>query len=341
MTVIGALVLLALVVLLVWPASPVFLVTFSAVLLAILIDGLSSHLRQVIPMPAWATRLLVLALLGLLGAGFFVLIGPQFSQQLSELIERVPEAIDEVRAAISQEPFESRLEDLEPGALTPSGQQILAGVTGVFSTAFTLVANLVAIVVIGVYLALQPETYVEGLLRLVPGDRRERAREIVGTLGHALRLWMVGRFASMSAVGVLTTTGLWLVDMPLSLALGVIAGLFSFVPYIGPIASIIPAILVALTVSVPMVLYATLVYAVVQFIEGNFLTPVIQRHAVALAPAVLLLAQFALGLFYGVFGVLLATPLAIVVIVLVQTIYVQDIVDEPVRVLGDHSPPAE
>ncbi|WP_405232714.1 AI-2E family transporter [Lentisalinibacter salinarum] len=123
-------------------------------------------------------------------------------------------------------------------------------------------------------------------------------------------------------------------------AVGVIAGLFSFVPYIGPIASIVPALLIALTESLPIALWVTVVYVAVQFIEGDFLTPLIQRRAVSLPPAVLLLAQFALGLFYGLFGVLLATPLAIVVIVVVQMLWVQGLVGEPIRVLGDHSPPA-
>lgn len=341
MTVAGMVLLMGLAVLLVWPASPVFLVAFSAVLLALLLDGLAFLLRRLVPLPATAARLTVVVLLGLAVLAFFLLVGPRFSEQASELAERLPSAIDQVRDAVSRPPLQGQIENLDPGALAPSGKDIVAGITGVFSTAFTLVANVAAIFVIGFYLALQPGIYVRGVLHLVPRDNRERARRILHTLGHALRWWLVGRFASMTGVGLLTTLGLWLIDMPLALVLGVIAGLFSFVPYIGPITSIVPALLIALTESLPMTLWVVLVYVGVQFIEGNFLTPLIQRRAVSLAPAVLLLAQFALGLFYGLFGVLLATPLAIVVIVLVQMLWVQDVVREPIRVLGDHSPPAQ
>lgn len=155
-------------------------------------------------------------------------------------------------------------------------------------------------------------------------------------LGHALSWWLVGRFASMAAVGVLTTLALSAIDMPLALVLGVIAGLFSFVPYIGPISSAVPAILIGLTESPWMAVYVVVIYAVIQFLEGNFITPLIQRRAVSLAPAVLLFSQFAMAVFYGLFGVLLATPLAIVLIVLVQMLYVQDVVKDPIKVLGEH-----
>ncbi len=336
----GAVLVAALAVLLVWPGSPVFLVAFSAILAALLLDGLAYLLMRLVPVPATLARLMVVALLGLAVLTFFLLAGPRFSEQASELADRLPGAIDQVRDAVSHPPLQTPIENLDPGALAPSGKDIVAGITGVFSTVFTLAANIAAILIIGLYLALQPRIYVRGVLHLVPEDSRERAREILFSLGHALRWWLVGRFASMAGVGLLTTLGLWLIDMPLALVLGVIAGLFSFVPYIGPIASIVPALLIALTISLPMALWVTLVYIAVQVIEGNFLTPLIQRRAVSLPPAVLLLAQFALGLFYGLFGVLLATPLAIVVIVLVQMLWVQGVVGEPIRVLGDHSPPA-
>jgi predicted PurR-regulated permease PerM len=220
--------------------------------------------------------------------------------------------------------------------LQPSTGQLLAGVTGVFSTAFEATVNVFVILLIGLYLAVQPEVYRHALLYLLPAQGRRRGAEILHALSHALGWWLLGRFVSMLLVSVLTITGLELIDLPLALVLGVIAGLFSFVPYIGPIASVVPAMLIGLTVSPTMAIYVLLVYALVQFLEGNFLTPMIQRYAVSLPPAVLLSAQFSLGLFYGLFGIVLATPLAVVVIVLVQMLYVQDFLKHPVRVLGEH-----
>ena len=85
-----------------------------------------------------------------------------------------------------------------------------------------------------------------------------------------------------------------------------------------------------------MAFYALIIYSVVQFIEGNFLTPLIQKRIIAMPPALLLAAQFFMGVFYGLFGLLLATPLAVTGTVLVQMLYVQDFLKDSVRVLGQH-----
>jgi predicted PurR-regulated permease PerM len=255
---------------------------------------------------------------------------------MSQLGERLPRALDRLDEVIKEQPWGGLLEDVRLDRLKPSAPQILAGVSGVFSTAFEAMANLFVIFFIGLYLAINPDTYVQGLLHLIPRESRERGAQILQALGHALGWWLVGRFAAMAAVGFLTTIGLELIDMQLALVLGVIAGLLSFVPYIGPIASVVPAMLIGLTQSPMMAVYALIVYSLVQFIEGNFLTPLIQKRAVSMPPAVLLSAQFSMGLFYGLFGVLLATPLAVAIIVLIQMLYVQDVLKDRIRVLGEH-----
>ncbi len=124
--------------------------------------------------------------------------------------------------------------------------------------------------------------------------------------------------------------------MPLPLALGFIAGLLAFVPFIGPIVSAVPAVLIALVHGGPLMSgYVILIYAGVQFLEGNFITPVLQKYSVSLPPAVLIIAQFLLGIQFGVVGVLLASPIAVAGIVIVQMLYVQDVIGEDVEVLGD------
>jgi predicted PurR-regulated permease PerM len=333
----AGIVLAGLALFLLWPASQVFLVIFAAVLFAILVDGLAALLCQYLPVPRMASRGGIILLLLILLLVFFMLAGPRLSDELFQLGERLPRAIDQLNKLIRDQPWGRLVTNMEiADHLRPSIGQVLAGVSGVFSTAFGAMVNVLVILFIGLYLAVQPELYIRGLLHLMPRADRRRGEEILDALAHALRWWLVGRFASMTLVAVLTTIGLELIDLPLALVLGVIAGLFSFVPYVGPIASVVPALLIGLTISPLMPLYALLVYALVQFTEGNFLTPLIQKYAVSLPPAVLLSAQFAMGLFYGLFGVLLATPMAVVVIVLVQMLYVQGLLKYPVRVLGEH-----
>ena len=321
---------------LLWPASQVFLVIFASVLFAVLIDGLAMLLTGRLAVPQTIARSVVIFLMLALFVTFMMLAGPRFADQMTQLAERLPEALDQLDEVIREQPWGDMVRNVDLAErLRPSASDILNGVTGVFSTAFEALANVVVVFFIGLYLALQPDVYVRGFLHLVPKDQRQRWNDILEALGHALRWWLVGRFAAMAAVGVLTTLGLWLIDMPLALVLGVIAGLLSFVPYVGPIASVVPAMLIGLMETPWMAAYVVGVYVLVQFIEGNFITPLIQKRVVSLPPAVLLSAQFSLGIFYGLFGVLLATPLAVTGIVLIQMLYVQDVLRDPVKVLGE------
>ena len=138
----------------------------------------------------------------------------------------------------------------------------------------------------------------------------------------------------MVVVGILTTLGLWIAGVPTPMALGLIAALLSFVPYVGPILSFFPAVLVALMVSLTKVLYVVVVFGLVQTLESYVITPLVQQKAVSLPPVILITAQIAMGVIAGAMGVLLAAPLAIVVIVLLQMLYVEDVLGDSVQILG-------
>lgn len=336
MVVAAVLIIPGLLVFLLWPASQVFLVSFSAILFAVLVDGLARLITHWLPISQAIARFAVIILLLIALTGFLVSAGPQFADQMSQLIEQLPRAIDRLSDVIRDHPLGAIIKNIDLDFLKPAETKLVAGLTGVFSTAFEALVNMFIILFIGLYIAWQPEIYIKGTLHLIPKPYRPRARQIIDMLGHALGWWMVGRFTSMVIVGLFTTVGLILIGMPMALVLGVIAGLFCFVPYVGPILSAVPAILIGLMQSPITAVYVALIYIVVQFIEGNFLTPVIQKRAVSLPPATLLFAQFFMGIFYGLLGVLLATPIAIVVIVLIQMIYVQDTIHDQVKVLGEH-----
>jgi predicted PurR-regulated permease PerM len=138
----------------------------------------------------------------------------------------------------------------------------------------------------------------------------------------------------MTVVGLLTTLGLWIAGIPNPLALGLLAALLSFVPYVGPILSFVPAVLVALLVSLTKVIYVVVVFGLVQTLESYVVTPLVQQRAVSMPPVILITAQIAMGVIAGATGVLLAAPLAIVVIVLLQMLYVEDVLGDPIQVLG-------
>lgn len=324
--------------LLAWRITDVLLVIFAAVLLAILMDGLARLLvrrLRVGHLPALVIGLLTIAAAL---ACFGLLAGPQVSEQLGQLAERLPEAVAEIKATIEGQAWgRALLRNAPPPAeLVPSPGDVLGQISGVFSTALGTVVNLSIMLIMGLYLAANPTVYLDGLRLLVPQKLHPRAEQVLSALGQALRWWLVGRISSMFAVGLLTGIGLWIIDMPLVLALALTAGLLAFVPLVGPIVSAVPALLLALMEDPLKAAYVLGVYSGVQFLEGNFITPLIQKQTVSLPPAVLLTAQLLMGVLFGFFGVLLATPLAVTAIVLIQMLYVQDMLGSRVQVLGQH-----
>ncbi len=180
-------------------------------------------------------------------------------------------------------------------------------------------------ILLAIYLASEPKTYVAGFVRLFPKEKQERALAIVYQIGETLSWWLIGKGASMLFIGILTWIGLSIIGVPLALTLGLIAGLLSFIPNFGPILSAIPAILLAFIASPISALYVLALFVGVQLVESNVVTPLIERETVELPPALTIFSQLALTVLFGAVGLILATPILAVVMVLVQTIYIQDI----------------
>ena len=316
--------------------SRVLLIVFAGILMAVGLGGGADILRRRTPLGrpgglAVVIIFVVLLLFFLSGA-----IGAPLTGQVNDLITRLPDAVEALRKRLAEQSWIRRL-ITEPGMmrdLMPSPQEVMGGVTSAFSRTLGVVANVFVILFIGIYGAADPQSYVSGVVHLTPKQNRARAREVIDALAHALRWWLVGRLTMMSVVGTLTTMGLWIAGIPNPLALGLLAALLSFVPYVGPILSFFPAVLVALTVSLTKVLYVVLVFGFVQTLESYVIPPLVQQRAVSLPPVILITAQIAMGVIAGATGVLLAAPLAIVVIVLLQMLYVEDVLGDSIQVLG-------
>lgn len=316
-----------------WQLGHVFLLLFGGVLLAVILSGLTDLLVHRTGLPRGVVMAgVLLGLLGLL-VGFGFLVGPRVATQVGELSQRIPEAADQLRQQIASQEWAEPL--LERIPLDSGSGNITGSLLGVFSTTATALTSALVVFIIGLYLAISPDHYVRGVAHLVPEAHRRRIGQVFGAMGYVLRWWMVGRGASMIVVSVLTIGGLLIAGVPLFLSLGIIAGLFSFVPYIGPIAAAVPAILVAFTVSPTKVLYVVVIYFGVQLLESYLVTPLIQERTVSIPPALLIGAQVVAGVLAGVIGVFLATPLAVTITVAVQMLYVEDVLGDPVDVLGE------
>jgi predicted PurR-regulated permease PerM len=323
---------------LLWHLSQMLLVIFAGVMLAVLLDGISDWIGRHLRLPRPVTLPLVVILLLVFLAAAAWIVGPRIAEQFAKLTEKIPAALQSMQDWIAGSEWGRKLLADSPTTkdLLPVGSDLIGRVTGAFSSALGAVTSVLIIFFIGIYLAASSRQYTSNLVRLVPKSRRKRAQEVLVAVGQALRWWLAGRFASMVIIGILVAVGLWIVGIPLALTLGLIAAVLSFIPFIGPVLSAIPMILVALAEDPVLVIWALVVYLAVQTLESYLITPMIQKQAVFIPPALLITVQILMGVLFGVMGVLLATPLALVGIVVIQMLYIEDVLKDEVRIMGRH-----
>ena len=197
------------------------------------------------------------------------------------------------------------------------------------SSTLSVLADGYLILFISAFMMAQPTPYRQGIILLVPKAHRDRARQVLDQLGSTLFRWLLGELFSMVVVAILTGLGLWLLGMPLALTLALFAGLFSFIPNFGPLIGLAPALLLAFTQGPSMALYVVILYLGVQLVESNLITPLVQRRMVELPPALVIVSQVLMGVFTGGLGLMLATPIVAMLLVLVKMLYIHDVLDDP------------
>ena len=280
---------------------------------------------RILPLPHGAgVGVVVLGLAALLVL-FALTAGPRIAAQLSQLGQSLTGAAQELDLFLKDRAWGQYLiTRLGEGAQSVQDVDLLGTLTGTVSTLIGALTNAVVVLTVAIFLALDPGLYRRGVLHLVPIPRRERAREVLDALGRALWLWLIGQSVDMLAVALATGLGLWAIGVPLPVALGLIAGVTNFIPYLGPFIGAAPAVLIAFAHDPGDALWTALLFAAIQQVEGNVLQPVIQRRATALPPVLTILAVVGAGVLFGLVGVLVATPLLLVLIVLVRMLYVED-----------------
>jgi predicted PurR-regulated permease PerM len=338
---------IALVLVFVWYAAELLLLVFAGVLVSILLRGFSRFLTGKTGLGRGLSLTLVsLTLLALIAAGVW-LIGGSVGSQISELQQQLPRAIENLRQFVEQYDWGrsaiASLPSVQEWFAGRSGT-IVSGVTGLASTTLGVVVNVVVVIIIGLYLAAQPEMYAGGIKRLLPLYYRDRASEVLGVIDEALGRWLLGRCGLMFVNGGLTAIGLWLLGMPLALTLGLLAGLLNFVPNFGPVIAALPAVLIAFLQGPQQVLYVALLYVAVQMVDGYVLTPLVDRRSVELPPVLTISAQVLLSLLFGFVGLLVASPLAATVMLLVKMLYIEDVLGDPIMresVVGERDTTAQ
>jgi predicted PurR-regulated permease PerM len=319
---------------LVWFAFNLWLVLFAAILFAIFLRSLSNLVTRFLRVPQpWSLFLTVALLLGTMSLGGWLLARP-IADQFQELTKRLPEAIDRTKAQLDRFPLTKNFEMPSGSELSSAGGKVSGKLMGIFRGTFEGITGILLIFFLGIYLAVSPDMYLDGFTTLFPKRKRRRIKQVLGELGGVLQSWLLGQFLSMAVVGILIVIGLSIVGVPLSLVLGVIAGILDFVPIFGPIIAAIPAVLLGFTISPMHAFYVVLVFVAANQIESHLLIPLIQEHTVSLPPALTVFALTLLGTLFGFLGLLLATPLTATSMLLVKRFYIED-------VLGDKQEPMD
>ncbi|WP_373489036.1 AI-2E family transporter [Blastomonas sp.] len=313
--------------------SRFFMLVFAAIVLGAVFDAVAQWIFRIPGMRRGVA--LALSIIGIitLFIGAFVLFGSQLASEFDTIRETLPKAIKGLEGFLDRNGLGERA-----AALTEIGSEDISRLVsqaGGYALAVSSgIADFVLVLVGAIFLAADPATYRRGFLLLIPAKGEPVAEQALDDASRGLRGWMMGQSVSSLVVGVLTWIALTLLEVPAAGGLGIIAGLLDIIPLIGPVIAGVPAVLLAFTVSPMVALWTLLVFLGIQQLQGNFLQPMIQKHAVDVPPALLLFAVLAAGLLFGFIGVLLAAPLTIVTFVFVQRIYVRAILGKPIRIVG-------
>jgi predicted PurR-regulated permease PerM len=310
-----------------WTLSYVILLLFGAIVVATILLAAASFIERWTPLPKiWALALAELIIALVIGV-FLYLLGSQIAAEFSSLMTQLPETVSSLGKRLNFDLMENLRQE--------ASFSWIGNVVGFAPNLVGALLSLMLVLVGGVFVAAQPHTYREGVLKLVPEQQRERARATMLNAGNALRLWLVGKLVTMLLIGIVTFTGLSLLGIPSALTLGLIAGMMEFIPFLGPILSFVPAGLVALSHDVTSFWWVLGLYVVIQQTENNLLVPLIQQRTVDLPPVLGLFAIVALGGLFGPLGVVLAVPLTVVLMVAVKQLYLRDALSEEVHIPGE------
>jgi predicted PurR-regulated permease PerM len=311
----------------------ILLLLFLCILIAIGIRGLTRLLADHTPLPETAALILVLVAMTALIAAFFIFLGPALAEQFAQLGSAIPSALSQLQDRLASTGWGQTIADEIP-SLQQLGERLItdgdfvARITGVFSSILSGLSTVILVIFITLFFSFNPKVYVSNFMHLVPVEGRERMRATLDQTHDTLEQWLLMRLASMALVGVLTFIGLTIIGMPLALPLAVIAAVGAFIPTLGPIIALVPAALVALTISPQQTLFVVLLYLGVQSIDNYLVSPLLQKEMLYLPPAYIIVAQVLFGAVAGTVGLILAAPLAAALVMVVRKLYVEGVLHD-------------
>lgn len=309
----------------IWLIGDLLMIIFATTLTAIILKGLATIVRRYTRLPYWMALTVVVIVIMTTFTALIWTSGPQISEQIIKLKHAIGTQVVTLREQLNTIPLGNIILDYLPNSVGGGqsgthalGSRIAGSMTGFVTSVFGVIGTIFVIFIAGLYFAASPNLYGNGLLRLFPSQQRPKIRKILLVTGHTLWSWTAGQSLDMLVVGLCSFIGLSIINIPLALALGVIAGLANFIPYIGAIIGAIPAVLIAFSQGTQGGILVIILYCVIQFLEGNVLSPLIQNHAVRMPPGITILSQTVFGTILGMPGLILASPLTAAILAIMD-----------------------
>ena len=320
---------IAIVVILIWLFKTVFsvlLLLLAGSLVALYFRGLAGLLLRITRISKSAA--LTISIVGslLLLIGFFYVAGNSIQQQIAQVNETLPPAVENLKQQLNKTALGRNI--LEKIESSDNEKRIMNVAQSFFRSTFGILGDIYIVIFLAIFLTASPRSYINGLLKLVPPTRKPEARVLLERLGYSLTRWLKGQIFAMVVVFSLTSIGLIIMGIPMWLVLALIAGLLNFIPNIGPLIAMIPAVLIGFLVGPITALIVAALYIFVQVLESSVITPQIQKKMIEVPPALIIIAQLFMGVLSGGWGLLLATPLMVVVIIVVQELYIKKMKQE-------------
>ena len=314
--------------LLAWELRWVLLVLFGAIVLAVALDVPISLLRRLLPLNRGASLVIVVVSVVVVGGLLSQLLLPELVDQIHELTDLIPIVYQRLIVLAGQMPGLPNLENqlLQPGTLEqlqPVGTQLLGLAGGAASSTI----QLMLMALLAILFALDPRSHQKILIAITPELWRHKTREVLTESRQALGGWLAGMTLSAVSVFLLTWAGLAALKVPLALLSGLVCGMLTFVPTIGPSAATLLPLALALLVSPATVVQVLVLRLILQNVEAFLITPLLLSRTVNLLPTISLMAQLCLGALLGLPGVLLALPLVVVLQVICEEVVVKEVMD--------------
>lgn len=304
-----------------WMVHSALFIVMLAILIAIVIHAPAQRLTRLGVPFRIALPLMVIVFVGSL-VGLMVAMVPEMMAQVRLLATQLPETLDQVQVWFRQQTGQ--------GPESQLSRSLSAQVSGFISRFVPLAFNLIstvlgsfAIIVLATFFAAQPDVYRNLLMRFVPLESRDRWERMYAEAGSNLRRWTLGKAITMLGIGIVTYIGLSLFGIPGALALAAFAALMEFIPNFGPTIAAAPAMVAAFAISPRTALYVAAFYFLLQQVQNAITVPLVERRAVNIPPAMLLVWQLMLAVGFGILALFVATPLLAVLAVAVRILYLE------------------